>query len=144
VEEKTKNSLRIHSGLLLAEILCVSGFIVELFRAETGNGLSWAYVFEWPLFGGYAIYMWRKLLKESREGVPSPSHLPGLTPRSMSTTPIFTLSTNQLRLRLCRTAMATIRRLHRSISQQAGWPTRRSALSHHSLMRLELRQARIV
>lgn len=77
MEEKTKNSLRIHSGLLLAEILCVSGFIVELFRAETGNGLSWAYVFEWPLFGGYAIYMWRKLLKESREGVPSPSHLPG-------------------------------------------------------------------
>lgn len=72
MEEKTKNSLRIHSGLILAEILCVSGFLVELFRAESGNGLSWAYVFEWPLFGGYAVYMWRKLLKESREGISAP------------------------------------------------------------------------
>jgi hypothetical protein len=72
VEEKTKNSLRIHAGLLIAETLCVSGFVVELVRAQSGNGLSWAYVFEWPLFGGYAIYMWRKLLKDSRDGVSTP------------------------------------------------------------------------
>jgi hypothetical protein len=68
VEEKTKNSLRIHAGLLIAEVLCVAGFVIELIRAQSGNGLSWVYVFEWPLFGGYAIYMWRKLLKDSREG----------------------------------------------------------------------------
>jgi hypothetical protein len=73
VEEKTKNSLRIHAGLLIAEILCVSGFVVELVRAQSGNGLSWVYVFEWPLFGGYAIYMWRKLLKDSRDGVSAPA-----------------------------------------------------------------------
>jgi hypothetical protein len=78
VEEKTKNSLRIHSGLILAETLCVSGFVIELIRAQSGNGLSWVYVFEWPLFGGYAIYMWRKLLKDSRGqgGVPSVSSGP--------------------------------------------------------------------
>jgi hypothetical protein len=68
VEEKTKNSLRIHLGLVLAEILCVSGFVVEILRALSGNSLSWVYVFEWPLFGGYAIYMWRKLLKDSLNG----------------------------------------------------------------------------
>lgn len=68
MEEKTKNSLRIHTGLVLAEILCVSGFVVELLRAQSGNSLSWVYVFEWPLFGGYAIYMWRKLLKDVRGG----------------------------------------------------------------------------
>jgi hypothetical protein len=26
--------------------------------------LSWAYVFEWPFFAGYAVYMWRKLLRD--------------------------------------------------------------------------------
>jgi hypothetical protein len=31
-------------------------------RAERGNELSWAYVFEWPLLGGFAIYMWWKFL----------------------------------------------------------------------------------
>jgi len=30
-------------------------------RALAGNTLSWAYVFEWPLFAGYVIYMWWRL-----------------------------------------------------------------------------------
>jgi hypothetical protein len=55
---------RVHFGLALAELICVSAFIFELKRALGGNELSWAYVFEWPIFGGYAIYMWRKLLNE--------------------------------------------------------------------------------
>jgi hypothetical protein len=59
-----KNNLKIHLGLVFAEIICVSAFIIELLRAMSGNELSWAYVFEWPFFGGYAIYMWRKLLNE--------------------------------------------------------------------------------
>ncbi len=33
----------------------------QLDRALSGNSLSWAYVFEWPIFAGYAIYMWWKL-----------------------------------------------------------------------------------
>lgn len=27
-------------------------------RALGGNSLSWAYTFEWPFFGGYAVYLW--------------------------------------------------------------------------------------
>jgi hypothetical protein len=77
VEEKTKNSLRIHAGLLIAETLCVSGFVIEVLRAHSGNGLSWVYVFEWPLFGGYAIYMWRKLLKDSRDDGVGSTRAPG-------------------------------------------------------------------
>lgn len=46
----------------------MSAFIFELRRAIGGNELSWAYVFEWPLFGGYAVYMWRKLLASERPG----------------------------------------------------------------------------
>jgi|SRR5579883_572998 len=33
-------------------------------RALSGNELSWAYVFEWPLFAGYAVYLWWRLVRE--------------------------------------------------------------------------------
>jgi hypothetical protein len=62
----TKDTIRIHFGLFLAELICVPAFIFEISRALGGNRLSWAYVFEWPFLGIYAIYMWRKMLKEER------------------------------------------------------------------------------
>jgi hypothetical protein len=34
-------------------------------RALSGNQLSWAYVFEWPFFAGYAIYMWWRFIHEA-------------------------------------------------------------------------------
>lgn len=58
---------RIHLGLVVAEIICIPAFVIELTRALGGNELSWAYVFEWPLLGAYAIYMWRKLLSDNGE-----------------------------------------------------------------------------
>jgi len=77
VEAETKNVLRIHLGLVLAEGICIPAFIFEIFRAIGGNELSWAYVFEWPLFGGYAIYMWHKMLRQERGlDVPRPSVSP--------------------------------------------------------------------
>jgi hypothetical protein len=66
MEGKTTHILRIHLGLFFAEAICVSAFVLELSRALSGNTLSWAYVVEWPVLGTYAIYMWRKLLKEER------------------------------------------------------------------------------
>lgn len=66
MEQKQKTEIRIHCGLLLAEIICIPAFIFELSRAMGGNTLSWAYVFEWPILGTYAIYVWHKLLKEER------------------------------------------------------------------------------
>ena len=63
---------RIHLGLICAEAICVPAFIFEFTRATGGNNLSWAYVFEWPLFGGYAIYMWRQLLRQERGQVRIP------------------------------------------------------------------------
>ena len=68
---ETKNVLLIYLGLALAEALCWVAFAVELDRALTGNRLSWAYVFEWPLFGAYAVYMARKMLREERS-TPAP------------------------------------------------------------------------
>ncbi len=37
-------------------------------RALSGNTLSWAYVFEWPIFAGYAVFMWWKLIHEPPAG----------------------------------------------------------------------------
>jgi hypothetical protein len=38
----------------------------QLTRALDGNTLSWAYVFEWPIFAGYAVFMWWKLTHDRR------------------------------------------------------------------------------
>jgi hypothetical protein len=36
----------------------------QVTRALGGNTLSWAYVFEWPIFAGYAVFMWWKLIHD--------------------------------------------------------------------------------
>jgi hypothetical protein len=75
VSVKGAESFRIHLGLLLAELICIPAFVIEVSRALGGNTLSWAYVFEWPVLGVYAVYMWRKMLREvraEREDAPSP------------------------------------------------------------------------
>jgi hypothetical protein len=66
MEPQSKNVFRIHLGLLLAELICIPAFIIEMFRALGGNMLSWAYVFEWPALGCYAVYMWRRMILEER------------------------------------------------------------------------------
>jgi hypothetical protein len=65
--------LRVHLALALAEAVCASAFVVELTRAESGNALSWAYVFEWPVLGAYAVYVWRKLRCEESTEPPAPA-----------------------------------------------------------------------
>lgn len=41
----------------------------QLSRALAGNTLSWAYTFEWPLFAGYAIYVWWQLIHDQTTAV---------------------------------------------------------------------------
>jgi hypothetical protein len=36
----------------------------QLHRAESGNSLSWAYTFEWPLFAIFAVYFWVKTVRD--------------------------------------------------------------------------------
>lgn len=55
-------ALKTHATFIVALLLCALAFWFELRRAEGGNSLSWAYVFEWPLLGGFAIYMWWKFI----------------------------------------------------------------------------------
>ncbi len=39
-------------------------------RAESGNALSWAYTFEWPIFAAFGIVFWAKTIID--EGKPKP------------------------------------------------------------------------
>ena len=66
MDDRRDGVMTIHVGLVLAEVICVSAFAFELSRALSGNTLSWAYVFEWPILGAYAVYMWHKLLRDAR------------------------------------------------------------------------------
>jgi hypothetical protein len=36
----------------------------QLHRAESGNELSWAYTFEWPLFAAFTVFFWIKSLRD--------------------------------------------------------------------------------
>jgi hypothetical protein len=61
---------RLHLTLLVL----LPTFIVlanwQLHRALGGNGLSWAYTIEWPLFAIYAIVIWWRLLHEEKGILP--------------------------------------------------------------------------
>ena len=61
---------KLHVTLAAGLALCAGAFVFELGRAVGGNGLSWAYVFEWPIFAGFAVYMWWHLRKEYGRAAP--------------------------------------------------------------------------
>jgi len=56
------SAIKTHLTLVVGLAICTAAFWFELSRAEGGNELSWAYVFEWPLLGLFAVYMWWKIL----------------------------------------------------------------------------------
>ncbi len=64
------DAFRLHLTLALGLALCIGAFVFEILRALGGNTLSWAYVFEWPIFAAFAIYMWWNLLHGRHGGRP--------------------------------------------------------------------------
>ncbi len=61
---------RLHALALVGVLLCTAAFWFELHRAEGGNELSWAYVFEWPLLAVFVVYMWWKFLHPEDSATP--------------------------------------------------------------------------
>jgi hypothetical protein len=57
-------ALKLHAVVLIVVPAFMALCIWQIQRAVDGNSLSWAYVFEWPLFAAYAIYMWWRFLHE--------------------------------------------------------------------------------
>jgi hypothetical protein len=44
----------------------------QLHRAESGNELSWAYTFEWPIFAVCGVYFWARTIREELHGGAEP------------------------------------------------------------------------
>ena len=79
----TRRALLLHAtvGLLLPGFGALAWW--QTTRALDGNTLSWMYVFEWPFFAAYAVFMWWKIVHEqdtSSPGETTPSHQPGDEP----------------------------------------------------------------
>lgn len=56
------DAVRLHLTLAAGLTLCAGAFAFELLRALGGHTFSWLYVFEWPIFAAFAIYLWWYLL----------------------------------------------------------------------------------
>jgi DNA-binding transcriptional regulator of glucitol operon len=50
----------------------------QLHRAESGNQLSWAYTFEWPLFAAFTVFFW---IKSLRDEIREPGHATAAEPK---------------------------------------------------------------
>jgi hypothetical protein len=59
-------AVKLHLTAAAGLALCAAAFVFEVKRALGGNELSWAYVFEWPLFAVFAVYMWWTTLHQNR------------------------------------------------------------------------------
>jgi len=68
----SRRALRLHVVILVVVPAFMALCLWQLSRALGGNELSWAYVFEWPLFAAYAVYMWWRFVHEAPEGVAAP------------------------------------------------------------------------
>jgi hypothetical protein len=70
-----KDAFWLHFTLSAGLIVCFGAFGFELWRALGGHTFSWLYVFEWPLFAAFAIYMWWNLL-QGKDRVRRPTRKP--------------------------------------------------------------------
>ena len=56
-----------HLELLVVVAACAAATWWQASRALGGNGLSWFYTFEWPVFAGIAVAAWWHLIHEDPE-----------------------------------------------------------------------------
>ena len=63
----TGRAIGAHLSLLLVEPAFAALTDWQVHRALGGNELSWAYVFEWPIFSVYAIVLWWRIVHGQAE-----------------------------------------------------------------------------
>jgi hypothetical protein len=78
----SRRALRLHVVILVVVPAFMALCLWQLSRALGGNELSWAYVFEWPLFAAYAVYMWWRFVHEAPEGAAPTGDVTGGEPTS--------------------------------------------------------------
>ena len=67
----SRRALKLHVVILIVVPAFLLLCLWQVSRALDGNSLSWAYVFEWPIFAAYAIYMWWRFVHEAADELPS-------------------------------------------------------------------------
>ena len=50
----------------------------QFHRAESGNALSWAYTFEWPIFAVFAVVFWAKTIRAELKPPAAPAEAEGI------------------------------------------------------------------
>ena len=50
----------------------------QFHRAESGNALSWAYTFEWPIFAVFAVVFWAKTIRDELKPPAAPVEAEGI------------------------------------------------------------------
>jgi hypothetical protein len=66
-------ALKLHAVILVVVPAFLALCLWQISRALGGNSLSWAYVFEWPFFAAYAVYMWWRFVHEAAEDTSPPA-----------------------------------------------------------------------
>ena len=69
----SRRAIKLHVVILIVVPAFLALCLWQISRALDGNSLSWAYVFEWPLFACYAVYMWWRFVHEAAEDTPPPA-----------------------------------------------------------------------
>jgi hypothetical protein len=82
----SRRALKLHAVILIVVPSFLALCVWQVYRATGGNELSWAYVFEWPFFAAYAVYMWWRLLHAAPDGTPAP-HAASAAAAANGTTP---------------------------------------------------------
>jgi hypothetical protein len=60
---RLKDALTLHLPLVLVLALCIFATINQYGRAQEGVQRSWAYTFQWPIIGLFAIVVWNRYRK---------------------------------------------------------------------------------
>ncbi len=60
----SRRAIGLHVTLAVVLPAFAGLFWWQVQRVRQGNTLSWAYVFEWPFFAGYAVYLWWHLVHD--------------------------------------------------------------------------------
>ena len=65
----SKRALRLHAGLLFFVPACAVAAWWQITRATDGNGLSYLYAVEWPVFAILGVYFWWMLIHTDYDSV---------------------------------------------------------------------------
>jgi hypothetical protein len=65
----SKRALSLHAGLLFFVPACAAAAWWQITRATDGNGLSYLYAVEWPIFALLGVYFWWMLIHTNYDSV---------------------------------------------------------------------------